>query len=162
MGAWFWVVDIGPEGEPPGHGDDGKKDPKEGGGDVFGGGAGEGSAGPKGIGDEEQPQHLIEDFKQDDGQHQKWAKDAEAGDSGEGGPNAPDDGVGGFPGAVVGEDVGPGLATEDEEHEDIEETQEIDVEGADAVEAGCGLKEGQGAESHGDHLVCDGWVDEWG
>ena len=63
----------------------------------------------------------------------KRADDSQAGQRGEGCPDAPDDGIEWFPGSFVGEDVRPCLLAEDEEHEHIEKPQEVNVDRADAV-----------------------------
>ena len=49
----------------------------------------------------------------------------------------------------MGQDMGPGLVAEHEEHEDVEKAQEIDVDGADAVVASAALKDGYGVDGHG-------------
>ncbi len=145
----FGVVDVLGEGVAPGHGGDGEDDPKELRGDVGGGAGGEGSLFPEGVGDDRQPEDFVEDFKEDDREHLEGAEDAEDGERGKGCPDAPGYGVGWIPRAAVGEDVRPGELAEDEEHKDVEEAKEIDVEGADAFVFGGGADGVEGVEGHG-------------
>ena len=62
----------------------------------------------------------------------------------------------------MGEDAGPGELAEDEEHQEIEEAEEIDVEGADAFVFGGGADGVEGVEGHEDLLWAHGGASWWG
>jgi hypothetical protein len=156
----FGVVDIGAEGVGPGHGDDGEDYPVEGLGDIVGGGAGEGAFGRERVGDDDEPENFVENFQQDHRQHFHRADNSESGERGERGPKAPGDGTGGIPWALVGEDVRPGVFAEYEEHQDVEEAQEIDIDSGDAVVVRVFLENIFWAEGHGEVPCGDaGWCD---
>src|ERR1700733_15035803 len=49
----------------------------------------------------------------------------------------------------MGEDVGPCVLAQHEEHQDVEQAQEVDVDRADTLVFVSSLKDGFGAEGHG-------------
>ena len=70
----------------------------------------------------------------------------------EGRPHTPHHGIGRTPRTLVRKDMRPGVLSQHKEHEDIEQSQEINIDSSDALITGVALKNGCGVEGDGNIL----------
>ena len=92
---------------------------------------------------------LVENLQQQNRQHFNWPENPQNCQSCKCGPHAPRHGIAGLPRPFVGKDVCPSVLAKHEEHQDEDQSQEVNADSTNAFVVVVSLKNAKEVERHG-------------